>query len=84
MDKDAAYKEFAKSNPSLEFFKTKLAYLADDEKEIVKAGSIHVIRDRSFTHEQKVEFKKGMLKELATFDTGAQSVSESMSLQYVY
>lgn len=42
-DKDAAYKEFAETNPTLESYETKLAYFGDIEKEIDRVGSIHVI-----------------------------------------
>jgi dynein heavy chain len=43
LDKDEAYKEFFKANPSLEDYETKLAHFGTVDKEIGKVGSIHVI-----------------------------------------
>ena len=42
-DKDAAYAEFFKTNPSLESYETKLAHFGSIEQDIGKVGSVHII-----------------------------------------
>jgi len=42
-DKDAAYNEFFKTNPSLECYETKLAHFGSIEQGIGKVSSIHII-----------------------------------------
>lgn len=83
-DKDTAYDEFFKTNPSLESYETKLAYFGTIEKDIGKVSSIHIIGALSLnTKHLKMHLRedcnKWTVKYSENFHSRAKQELESMT-----